>query len=491
MVSVNEIAINKVSFREEIEADERRHKPKRAGNHDIYSIHGEQAAKRRAIGELIFFAGTNDLQRCKSIAMAWGIDVRAKDCMDYDKRTPLHIAAAEGAFSVVQWLVVEEGVDVNALDRHNHTALEEAVRMDHVEVVNLLTKYESRVYEEGKLIPLDKSKLSGLVSTRGQVLELLGWDPEWEVNPKDIKMVQRIGAGEFGEVYKARWHGSYVAAKVLKRSDEIALGDFRTEIAILRKIHHPNCVQFLGACTKQKPYIVLTELMACSLADAFQKTFFALSQRRQVEVALDFARGMAYLHSRRQPVVHRDLKPANLMISGNLNADVEHLFLDAGVIKVTDFGLSKSLVPVEKHGRLEGHLQETYKMTGETGSYRYMAPEVFRHEPYNQKVDVYSFAMIIYQLFETEVPFAGQDPVDAARQAAMLCTRPGFPPRRQLSAMAKELRGLVEQCWDPEPEKRPSFEDVITLLEALLKRLPPHTTHSGSSSGGGECCSVQ
>jgi hypothetical protein len=63
--------------------------------------------------------------------------------------------------------------------------------------------------------------------------------------------------------------------------------------------------QFLGACTKQKPYIVITELMACSLADAFLKTFYAPTQRRQVEVALDFARGMAYLHSRRQPIVHR------------------------------------------------------------------------------------------------------------------------------------------------------------------------------------------
>lgn len=57
--------------------------------------------------------------------------------------------------------------------------------------------------------------------------------------------VSHPGGGEFGEVYKAKWHGSYVAAKVLKRSDEIALGDFRTEIAILRKIHHPNCVQVL------------------------------------------------------------------------------------------------------------------------------------------------------------------------------------------------------------------------------------------------------
>jgi hypothetical protein len=49
-------------------------------------------------------------------------------------------------------------------------------------------------------------------------------------------------------VYKARWHGSYVAAKILKRSDEIALGDFRTEIAILRKISHPNCVQVVLRC---------------------------------------------------------------------------------------------------------------------------------------------------------------------------------------------------------------------------------------------------
>jgi hypothetical protein len=64
-------------------------------------------------------------------------------------------------------------------------------------------------------------------------------------------------------------------------------------------------LQFLGACTKQKPYIVITELMACSLADAFLKTFYAPTQRRQVEIALDFAKGMAYLHSRRQPIVHR------------------------------------------------------------------------------------------------------------------------------------------------------------------------------------------
>eukprot|EP00877_Chromochloris_zofingiensis_P012895 jgi/Chrzof1/785/Cz01g28220.t1 len=455
---------------------------------DVYSIHGEQAAKRRAIAELIFFAGTNDARRCKQIASTWSIDVTEKGCMDYDKRTPLHVAAAEGAFTVVEWLL-EVGADPNPLDRHDRTPLEEAVRNDHLEVVKLLTNAKGEVYEDGKLLPLDKSKLKGLVNTRVAVMQEIGWDPEWELNPKELKLVERIGGGEFGEVYKAKWHGSYVAAKVLKRSDEIALGDFRTEIAILRKIHHPNCVQFLGACTKQKPYIVITELMACSLADAFLRTFYAPTQRRQVEIALDFARGMAYLHSRRQPIVHRDLKPANLMISGNLNADTEQLYLDSGVIKVADFGLSKSLVPVDRHGQMTMSISQVYKLTGETGSYRYMAPEVFRHEPYNLKVDVYSFAMIIFQLFETTVPFHGHDPVDAARQAAMLGARPSFPPRKTVSPMMQDLRKIVEDCWNPDPESRPSFEDVVNRLEAMLKALPKHSPYTKPSDQG--CCVVQ
>jgi serine/threonine protein kinase len=308
------------------------------------------------------------------------------------------------------------------------------------------------------------------------------------VNPKELDLATKIGSGEFGDVYKAKWHGSYVAVKLLKRSDEIALGDFRTEIAILRKIHHPNCTQFLGACTKQKPYIVITELMACSLADAFQKVYTAPSTRRQVEIALDFARSMAYLHSRRQPIVHRDLKPANLMISGNLNADIECLYLDSGTIKVADFGLSKSLLPVDKHAGQHGVDHATYKLTGETGSYRYMAPEVFRHEPYNLKVDVYSFAMIIFQVFEGTPPFTGMDPVEAARSASMLNLRPGFPSRRGLTAIDEALRALVEDCWHPDAESRPTFVEIIKRLEDVLAKLPGHQYYA--KGGAANCCAM-
>jgi len=106
-----------------------------------------------------------------------------------------------------------------------------------------------------------------------------------------------------------------VAAKILKGSNDIALGDFRGEIEILRRVHHPNAVQFLGACTKREPYILVTELMSGgSLADAFRRTE-AFPFRRAVEIALDAARGLAYLHNRRpQPIIHRDLKSPNLLV---------------------------------------------------------------------------------------------------------------------------------------------------------------------------------
>lgn len=119
-----------------------------------------------------------------------------------------------------------------------------------------------------------------------------------------------------------------------------------------------------------------------------------------------------------------------------------------------------------------------------------MAPEVFRHEPYNNKVDVYSYSMILYQLFEHMPPFSGTDPVEAARQAALFDKRPQFhalsPPSHPMAA----VREVMEACWDPDPERRPSFEEVVDRLEALIERTPrPDFGAAGGGASG--CCTVQ
>ncbi|KAI8477395.1 MAG: protein kinase [Monoraphidium minutum] len=443
-------------------------------------------AAAAAITELLFFSSVGDLGRCQKICATWKIDPMDPSCCDYDKRTPLHLSAAEGCYSVAQWLLDECSVEVNPVDRFKRTPLEDAVRGDHGEVVALLLGQGGKVTsKDGELIELADSRLSGNVRIFGEL------DPEWEVDPKKLQFEDKVGEGEFGIVYRATYLGTPVAVKVLKDNNAVALGDFRTELNVLQKLHHPHCVQFFGAVTKTSPYMIVTEFMGCgSLADLFRARI-APSTRRCVQLALECARGIAYLHNH-QPltIIHRDLKPANLMIGGgpdtaSSDPTARHKLLhELGVVKIADFGLSKSLklqlrsggaVPPEAGAAPAGGAPATsYKMTGETGSYRYMAPEVFRHELYNHKVDQYSFAMIAYQLFEGVPPFWLMDPIEAAKVACNFGQRPewgaahGFARR-----IPDKVKVLVEQCWAADYEARPEFIQVITTLEEVLKELPP------------------
>ncbi|PRW60891.1 Dual specificity kinase splA isoform A [Chlorella sorokiniana] len=463
-------------------AEDTGHSRRRYG--DGQSIHGDTAARRRAITELLFFASVGDMRRCQRIVRIWNLQVADPTCCDYDKRTPLHLAASEGAYQVTEWLLTQ-GVDVNALDRFKRTPLEDAVRGEFREVAKLLSDNGGRIYEDGGLVELRDSKLAGVFGYVPQ--QMFDFDPEWEIDPSSLEIMEKLGEGEFGVVHRAKWYGTLVAAKILKGSNEIALGDFRGEIEILRRVHHPNAVQFLGACTKKEPYILVTELMSGgSLADAFRRPQ-VFPMRRAVEIALDSARGLAYLHHRKpNPIIHRDLKPGNLMLSGGQYQDQMQIVFDTGVVKLADFGLSKTL-PINKHAEY-GYLDSKFRLTGETGSYRYMAPEVFRHEPYNSRVDVYSFSMIVYQLFEFQPPFAGMDPVEAARQAALYERRPEFVALMQPHPQKKELRELIARCWAPNPEDRPAFVQLVKELEGILARIP-RTVMIKQEAGGG-CCTV-
>ncbi|WIA42498.1 hypothetical protein OEZ86_008486 [Tetradesmus obliquus] len=488
------------------------------------SLHGENAARRQAITELLFFASVGDVSRCKKICKTWRIQPQEASCCDYDKRTPLHLAAAEGCYSVAAWLLKEIGTAANPVDRFKRTPLEDAVRGDHGEVVSLLLHHGGKVTsKEGVLIDLGDSTLSGNVRIFGEI------DPEWELDPKQIVFEQKVGEGEFGVVYRAQYLGTTVAVKVLKDTNVVALGDFRTEMNVLQKVHHPHTVQFFGAVTKQTPYMIVTEFMSCgSMADMFRSKEFP-SLRRSVQLALDCARGIAYLHNHNPlSIIHRDLKPANLMIGGShVDTDMHRRLLlhELGTVKIADFGLSKSL-KLNKGGdpgdtpegsrqggstaaaaaaasgeddsaqpRHEQKMKQahSYKLTGETGSYRYMAPEVFRHELYNHKVDQYAFAMICYQLFQGLPPFYTLDPVQAARAAAQHSARPEWSAlNRQHRRVPDALKDLVGRCWDADYDKRPEMTEVIEELQRVLKELPLDSSvsqqHSNSSGG---CCSMQ
>ncbi|KZV31074.1 hypothetical protein F511_31384 [Dorcoceras hygrometricum] len=312
---------------------------------------------------------------------------------DYDNRTPLHVAAIHGWVDIAKCLLEHEA-DVNAQDRWKNTPLADAEGAKRLDVIELLKSYGGISYGP-----------NGSHFEPKPVPPPLPNKCDWEIEPHELDFSNSvlIGKGSFGEIRKACWRGTPVAVKRIlpKLSDDrLVIQDFRHEVNLLVKLRHPNIVQFLGAVTEKKPLMLITEYLRGGDLYQHLKEKGALSPSTAINFALDIARGIAYLHSEPNVIIHRDLKPRNILL---VNSSADHL-------KVGDFGLSK-LIKVQ-------HSHDVYKMTGETGSYRYMAPEVFNHWKYDKKVDVFSFAMILYQMLEGDPPMSNYEPHEAARYVA-------------------------------------------------------------------------
>lgn len=217
---------------------------------------------------------------------------------------------------------------------------------------------------------------------------------------------------------------------------------------MLVKLRHPNIVQFLGAVTERKPLMLITEYLRGGDLHQCLKEKGALSLSTAINFALDIARGMAYLHNEPNVIIHRDLKPRNVLL---VNSSADHL-------KVGDFGLSKLIRVQDSH--------DVYKMTGETGSYRYMAPEVFKHRKYDKKVDVFSFAMILYEMLEGDPPMSHYEPYEAAKYVAE-----GHRPMFRAKGYTPQLRELTEQCWASDLNARPSFLEILKRLEKIKESI--------------------
>ncbi|KAL0372182.1 UNVERIFIED_CONTAM: putative serine/threonine-protein kinase SIS8 [Sesamum calycinum] len=200
-----------------------------------------------------------------------------------------------------------------------------------------------------------------------------------EILWEDLQIGERIGIGSYGEVYRAEWNGTEVAVKKFMNQDISgdALAQFKCEIEIMLRLRHPNVVLFMGAVTRPPNMSILTEFLPRgSLYKLLHRPNIQIDEKRRIKMALDVAKGMNYLHTSHPIIVHRDLKTPNLLVDKNW------------VVKVCDFGMS----------RLQHHTFLSSKSTA--GTAEWMAPEVLRNEPSNEKNPQArpSFAQIITRL---------------------------------------------------------------------------------------------
>ncbi|KAG6587303.1 TKL protein kinase [Phytophthora cinnamomi] len=262
----------------------------------------------------------------------------------------------------------------------------------------------------------------------------------------ELKLGKVVGAGRSGSTFSARWNGRLVAAKVVDLSaqkPELArelLREFRREEEVAGALRHPNVVQFLGTASASPRHCLVFEFMeGGTLAELLRRSkkapldFFRL--------AADMAQGMGYLHE--HSVMHRDLKSSNVLLDAR------------GSAKISDFGLSCVM-----------ELGRAADFTAETGTYGWMAPEVIRHEPYSSKADVYSFAVVLWELLAREVPFKGQTPMQTAMAVAEQRMRPALP--RQTPPKIAEL---IEHCWNQDPTRRPDFSSILKVLPFVKQSL--------------------
>jgi serine/threonine protein kinase len=268
------------------------------------------------------------------------------------------------------------------------------------------------------------------------------------IPPQELKLGRRIGAGSFGVVYTADWNGTEVALKQMhdKSLSSSNVQEFSGEIRMMQGMRHPNIVLFLGAVIQAPRLSIVCELMPLGSLHALlhgktqNGVELATNGRLRRQMAQDCARGMSYLHSRSPPVVHHDLKPANLLVDSHWT------------LKVSDFGMS----------RLKHNTYLSSKSPG--GTPEWMAPEVLRNDPTDERSDVYSFAVVLWELITLKYPWEElSSPVQIVVQVAFLHRRPKLPTWLPAEAVA-----LLQQCWHKDPDERPAFSDVLAALKSEM-----------------------
>ncbi|XP_057732669.1 serine/threonine-protein kinase STY46-like isoform X1 [Arachis stenosperma] len=274
----------------------------------------------------------------------------------------------------------------------------------------------------------------------------------WEIDPKHLKIGTQIASGSYGELFKGIYCSQEVAIKILKPEhvNSDLQREFVQEVYIMRKVRHKNVVQFIGACTKPPRLCIVTEFMSGgSVYDYLHKRKGSFKFPTLLKVAIDVAKGMNYLHQ--HEIIHRDLKAANLLMDENgVRCFVQPAFC---IVKVADFGVARVKA-------------QSGVMTAETGTYRWMAPEVIEHKPYDHKADVFSFGIVLWELLTGKLPYEYLTPLQAAIGVVQKGLRPTIPKNTHPNFVE-----LLERSWQQDPALRPDFAEIIEILQQLAKEV--------------------
>ncbi|OAY75633.1 Serine/threonine-protein kinase STY8 [Ananas comosus] len=313
------------------------------------------------------------------------------------------------------------------------------------------------------------SKINGFGSFSGK--DMFFRADKIDLKNLDIQLEKKLSKQKeltsYGTVYRGTYDDQDVAVKLLDwgldgvatEAETTALrASFKQEAAVWQKLNNPNVTRFVGASMGTSDLKIPQKnassnvhssfpTRACCVAVEFLaggtlKQYLIKNRRKKlaykvvIQLALDLARGLSYLHSKK--IVHRDVKTENMLL------DIHR------TLKIADFGVARVEAQNPKH------------MTGETGTLGYMAPEVLEGKLYNHRCDVYSFGICLWEIYCCDMPYPDISFADVSSAVVRQNLRPEIP-----RYCPNSLASIMRKCWDSNPDKRPEMHEVVRLLEAI------------------------
>ena len=259
---------------------------------------------------------------------------------------------------------------------------------------------------------------------------------EWEIDRRQIRLVRKLGAGQFGEVWEGLWNSTTsVAVKTLKVGT-MSAQEFLQEASLMKKLRHPKLIQLYAVCTKEDPIYIITELMKHgSLLEFLRGDGRLLKHPQLIDMCAQVACGMAYLEE--QNYIHRDLAARNILVGEN------------HICKVADFGLAR----VIDEDIYEAH-------TGAKFPIKWTSPEAALYNRFTIKSDVWSFGIVLYEIITYgRFPYPGMTNAEVLEKI-QTGYRMGAPQN-----CPPQLHEIMQACWKEDPASRPTFETLQWQLE--------------------------
>ncbi|KAL6615362.1 hypothetical protein ACP70R_037632 [Stipagrostis hirtigluma subsp. patula] len=303
--------------------------------------------------------------------------------------------------------------------------------------------------------------------------------------PASFSLLSPIARGSESTVYEARLGGERAAAKKPVLSTAEDLDKFHYQLQLLCELDHPGLAKLIAAHARPPNYLLFFDFFESpNLAEKIHVEEWNPSIQQVVAIASDLAKALQYLKT--LTIVHRDIKPANILLDKDLRP---HL---------ADFGLAMFQKDIKRvsveNWKSSGKPTGGFHKKNMVGTLIYMAPEILRKDIHTEKSDVYSFAISINELLTGVVPYTDLRAEAQAhtvlemtyteQQLTAAVVSQGLRPALALpeSGAPPNLLSLIQRCWDPDPQQRPSFEDIIKELNIIQKHLDTNACLPSSPS---------